>query len=89
MTALPDRLRRWLAALALLAALPAAATDIELPPVDEVFVLSAQATARDRIEVRWQIADKYYLYRHRTSVRADASFTGASLALPKCKAYRD
>ena len=89
MTALPTRLRRWLAGLALLAAIPATAADIELPPVDEVFVLSAQATARDRIEVRWQIADGYYLYRHRTSVKADAAFTGANLALPKGKAYRD
>lgn len=94
MTALPTRLRRWLAALVLLAVLPAAALpafadDLELPPVDEVFVLSAQATARDRIEVRWQIADGYYLYRHRTSVKADAAFTGATLALPKGKAYRD
>ena len=52
-------------------------------------MLSAQATARDRIEVRWQIADGYYLYRHRTSVKADAAFTGATLALPKGKAYRD
>ena len=89
MTALPTRLRRWLAALALTFALPAAAADIELPPVDEVFVLSALATARDRIEVRWQIADGYYLYRHRTSVKADAAFTGGTLALPKGKAYRD
>ena len=85
-------LRRWLASLALLLALPATAAvaqDFELPPVDEVFVLSAQATAPDRIEVRWQIADGYYLYRHRTSVKADAAFTGATLALPKGKAYRD
>ena len=94
MTAFPDRLRRWLAALALLAAFPAAAApalagDIELPPVDEVFVLSAQATARDRIEVRWQIADGYYLYRHRTSVKADAAFAKATLALPTGKKYRD
>ncbi len=89
MTALPNRLRRWLAALALLAALPAAAADIDLPPVDEVFVLSAQATARDRIDVRWQIADGYYLYRHRTSVKADAAFANATLALPTGKKYRD
>ena len=56
MTGLSLRLRRWLAAPALiaglLAALPPTAADFELPPVDEVFVLSAQATARDRIEVR-------------------------------------
>ncbi|HWS77584.1 MAG TPA: protein-disulfide reductase DsbD domain-containing protein, partial [Thermomonas sp.] len=86
--------RRWLAGIALALALcpaatPALAQDIELPPVDEVFVLSAQATARDRIEVRWAIADKYYLYRHRTSVKADAAFAGAALSLPRGKAYRD
>ena len=74
MIGLTLRLRRWLAAPALVAGLLAAArgrvaADFELPPVDEVFVLSAQATARDRIEVRWKIADGYYLYRHRTSVQ--------------------
>ncbi|MGK6698616.1 protein-disulfide reductase DsbD domain-containing protein [Klebsiella pneumoniae] len=56
-----------------------------MPPVDEVFVLSAQATAPDRIEVRWRIADGYYLYRHRTSVKADA----ASPARPwRCRRAR-
>ena len=94
MTALPIRIRRWLAALGvvagLLAALPgAAATDFELPPVDEVFVLSAQATAPDRIELRWKIADGYYLYRHRTAASADAAFANARLALPNGKAHRD
>ncbi|RZA14506.1 MAG: cytochrome C biogenesis protein, partial [Lysobacteraceae bacterium] len=91
MTAPPSRLRRWLASVALLLALPTAsiAQDFVLPPVDEVFVLSAQATAPDRIEVHWQIADGYYLYRHRTSVKADAAFAGATLALSKGKAYRD
>lgn len=89
MTALHTRLRRWLAGLALLAVLPVAAADIELPPVDEVFVLSAQATARDRIEVRWQIADGYYLYRHRTSVKADPAFAGAKLSLPSGDKHRD
>ena len=61
MTAVPIRMRRWLAALGiaagLLAALPAAAADFELPPVDEVFVLSAQATAPDRIELRWKMGE--------------------------------
>ena len=75
-------LRRWLAGIALALVLPAAAADVGLPPVDSVFVLSAQATARDRIEVEWKIADGYYLYRHRTSVSADAAFAGAKLALP-------
>ena len=89
MTAFPRRLRRWLAGLALLAALPAAAQQPDLPPVDQVFVLSAQATARDRIEIRWQIADGYYLYRHRTSVKADAAFPNAQLALPDGAKHRD
>ena len=92
MTAPVSRPRRWLANLALLLALPtatAAAQDFVLPPVDDVFVLSAQATAPDRIEVRWQIAEGYYLYRHRTSVKADAAFASAKLTLPKGKAYRD
>ncbi|MFT4178695.1 MAG: protein-disulfide reductase DsbD [Thermomonas sp.] len=86
-------LHAGLAQLLLLActwlALPATAADIDLPPVDEVFVLSAQATARDRIEVRWQIADGYYLYRHRTSVTADAAFPGAKLALPDGEKHHD
>ena len=83
--------RRRLAGFLLVLALPASAVaqQVELPPVDEVFVLSAQATAPDRIEVRWRIAEGYYLYRHRTSVKADAAFAGASLSLPKGKAYRD
>jgi thiol:disulfide interchange protein DsbD len=89
---LPFRLRRWLAAPALLAGLlaaPAHSADVDLPPVDEVFVLSATATAHDRIEVRWKIADGYYLYRHRTSVQADAAFPAARLALPDGDKHRD
>ena len=86
-------MRRWRAALGvvagLLAALPAAAADFELPPVDEVFVLSAQATAPGRIELRWKIADGYYLYRHRTAATADAAFADARLTLPKGTPYRD
>ena len=94
MTVFPPRLRRWLAALALAAGLPAAAPAPaaivgELPPVDSVFVLSARATAPDRIEVRWKIADGYYLYRHRTSVQARAGFTDAVLALPNGDRHHD
>lgn len=90
MTDLPSRLRRWLAAALLLAALPAAAVDdAELPPVDQVFVLSAQATARDRIEVRWKIADGFYLYRHRTSVKPRTNFSNAQLALPEGAQHHD
>ncbi|RPE75786.1 protein-disulfide reductase DsbD family protein [Vulcaniibacterium tengchongense] len=78
------------AALAGLAAGPAPALDPdELPPVDQVFALSAEATAPDRVEIRWQIADGYYLYRHRTAVQADAGFDAQPLQLPAGKAYRD
>jgi len=89
MTGLLSRLQLWLAALLLLAALPApAAITGELPPVDQVFMLSAKAGARDRIEVRWQIAEGYYLYRHRTSVKADG-FGNATLALPEGAKHHD
>jgi thiol:disulfide interchange protein DsbD len=87
MTRLLSRL--WLATLLLFATLPApAAITGELPPVDQVFVLTAKASARDRIEVRWQIADGYYLYRHRTSVKADG-FGNAALALPEGAKHHD
>ena len=67
----------------------AAITQDDLLPVDEAFVLTATAPARDRIEIRWKITDGYYLYRHRTGVEADAGFTAQPLQLPKGKAYRD
>ncbi|MDR7069847.1 thiol:disulfide interchange protein DsbD [Pseudoxanthomonas japonensis] len=67
----------------------AAITQDDLLPVDEAFVLTATAPARDRIEVRWKITDGYYLYRHRTGVEADAGFAAQPLQLPKGKAYRD
>src|SRR5688572_16074290 len=41
----------------------AAITQDDLLPVDEAFVLTATAPARDRIEIRWKITDGYYLYR--------------------------
>ena len=78
-----------LLAVCLPASAPALAADIELPPVDQVFVLSAKATDRDRIEISWKIADGFYLYRHRTSVKADAGFTGASLGLPDGDKHHD
>ena len=67
----------------------AAITQDDLLPVDEAFVLTATAPTRDRIEIRWQITDGYYLYRHRTGVEADPGFAAQPLQLPKGKAYRD
>lgn len=89
MTTLLSRVRRCLAAFALLLALPATATDVELPPVDAVFVLSAKAEARNRVTLRWTIANGYYLYRHRTSATAGPGFANAVLALPEGAKHHD
>ncbi|MBP6596613.1 MAG: cytochrome C biogenesis protein, partial [Arenimonas sp.] len=84
---------RWL--LALLAALlfaPAtrAVDEADLLPIDQAFALSARATDRGRIEFTWQIAEGYYLYRHRMGAQvADASFTANPLELPAGDAYTD
>jgi thiol:disulfide interchange protein len=97
MTGLPSQLHRALTLLAFLFAITSAtfitpsaqAADIELPPVDQVFVLSAKATAQDRIEVHWKIATGYYLYRHRTSVKAAPGFTDGVLSLPDGSKHHD
>ena len=80
-----------LMALLLTAPLPAkAVSEKDLLPVDQAFVLTASAQSRDRIEVRWKVADGYYLYRHRIAVQVTGSgFVADKLQLPKGKAYRD
>ena len=84
-----------LALAALLSALslsPArAAIDVDdLLPIDEAFALQAQATERGRIEFTWDIADGYYLYRHRMAVQpVDASFKSNPLELPSGEKYTD
>ncbi|WP_372018240.1 protein-disulfide reductase DsbD family protein [Pseudoxanthomonas sp. 10H] len=83
-------LRLPLSLLVLATALPAWAVDeSDLLPVDQAFVLSAGAPAADRIELRWKIADGYYLYRHRTSVKASAGFSGGELQLPDGARHTD
>jgi thiol:disulfide interchange protein len=78
--------RPFTALLALMLALvipPAAAfSEADLLPVDQAFVLSAQAAQRNTIELHWKIAPGYYLYRHRISVKADADFQPEPLTLP-------
>ncbi|WP_337244017.1 protein-disulfide reductase DsbD [Luteimonas sp. gir] len=79
--------RPWyglLAATLLGAVAPVAAVDFDdVLPVDEALALSATAVAHDRIEIRWKIADGYYLYRHRTAAQvADGSFGATTLTLP-------
>lgn len=66
-----------------------AADEKDLLPVDEAFVLEASATSRERIDLHWQIADGYYLYRHRTRVIAGNGFAAGDLQLPAGKAHTD
>ncbi len=91
MPSLPQRLIRSLAFLVLFAAMPALAIDeSDLLPVDQAFVVSAEATAPDAVRIRWKIADGYYLYRHRTSVQvATPSARSAALRLPKGDPHDD
>ena len=63
------------------AAAPSCTDADNLLPVDQAFELSAQATAPDRIELRWKIAPSCYLYRHQLKVQADAGFDKARLVL--------
>ncbi len=89
MPSLPRLMR--LALLLALAPLSAFAADPDdLLPVDQAYVLSASAPTRERIELRWKIADGYYLYRHRTDATVEgAGFSAGKLQLPKGKPHRD
>ena len=82
---------RPLALLALLAlTLPAwALSEKDLLPVDEAFALTASAASRDQIQLQWKIAPGYYLYRHRTSVKADPSFHAGTLKMPAGERHHD
>ena len=85
-------LQRLLAlfAIALVAHPAQAISEEDLLPVDQAFVLSANAVARDSIELQWKVADGYYLYRHRIDVRAEGpGFQARKLQLPKGKAHHD
>ncbi len=50
-----------------------AKSDADFLPVDQAFVLTAASTARDRIQLRWDIADDYYLYRDKVTVKTTAT----------------
>ncbi|HEY0335191.1 MAG TPA: protein-disulfide reductase DsbD [Stenotrophomonas sp.] len=79
-------LTRWVLALCALSlpSLPALAfTEADLLPVDQAFTLEARADSPDSIELQWKIADGYYLYRHRTSVKVLAGYEAGPLTLPE------
>jgi thiol:disulfide interchange protein DsbD len=50
-----------------------AKSDADFLPVDQAFVLSATSPARDRVTLRWDVADDYYLYRDKFSVKTAAT----------------
>jgi len=68
-------------------ALPARAAidESELLPVEQAFALSARALGNDAVELRWQIAEGYYLYRHRIAISAPDGFVPGTLELPAGK----
>ncbi|MEO8365657.1 MAG: protein-disulfide reductase DsbD [Pseudoxanthomonas sp.] len=76
--------------LALVAHPALAISEEDLLPVDQAFAVSANAPARDHIEVHWKVADGYYLYRHRIDVQVEGpDFQAGKLQLPKGKAHHD
>ncbi len=42
----------------------------ELLPVDQAFAFSAKAVSADHIELNWDIAEGYYLYRKKTAINS-------------------
>ncbi|MCC4605717.1 cytochrome C biogenesis protein [Xanthomonas campestris pv. badrii] len=77
------------ASLALVAPAAQAVSEADLLPVDQAFVLSAQADSRDSIALQWKIAPGYYLYRHRISVKSGQGFAAGELALPEGQSKHD
>lgn len=56
-------------------------SDSDFLPVDQAFVLSASSPTPDRISIRFDIADGYYLYRDKTRVVAPGE--AAQLGKPR------
>ena len=59
-------------------------------PMDEAFVFSAASSSADRVTLRWEIADGYYLYRDKLRVEApDGTATLGTPLLPEGKLHVD
>jgi thiol:disulfide interchange protein DsbD len=59
-------------------------------PVDEAFVLSASSSSPDRVTLRWDVADGYYLYRDKVKVTvADGTATLGTPQMPEGKLHVD
>ncbi|MEI6067506.1 MAG: protein-disulfide reductase DsbD [Methylococcaceae bacterium] len=55
----------FLCFIALLTQSPALLADEALLPLDQAFQISAKAVSSDQLEISWDIADGYYLYRNK------------------------
>ncbi len=61
----------------------AAIDEADLLPVEEAFALQATAPTREAIELTWEIAPGYYLYRHRLAAKPQSDVVEpGTLALP-------
>ena len=79
-----------LALIVLLAALPATAQQVdELPPVTDVFKLSADASMPGTLKLHWTIMPGYYLYRGRIKLKGGDGVTLGEPKLPDGKKYHD
>ena len=59
-------------------------------PVDEAFVFSAVSSSPDRITLRWEIADGYYLYRDKVKLAvADEAATLGTVQFPAGTVHQD
>ena len=68
----------------------AAVTEAELLPVDQAYPLSIEAVTADSVQIHWDIADGYYLYKHRMAVTsATPGITLATLQLPAGQKHHD
>lgn len=81
----------WAAAVALVAATaPIHAAGPKLLPAEQAFRLSARALDARTLEVRYNVADGYYLYRDKLRFAVEPSVVGVGApALPPGKPHED
>ncbi|MCU0764799.1 MAG: protein-disulfide reductase DsbD [Burkholderiaceae bacterium] len=64
--------------------------DGDFLPMDQAFVFSAASSSPDRVTLRWDIADGYYLYRDKVKVAVpDGTATLGAPQLPEGKIHVD
>jgi thiol:disulfide interchange protein DsbD len=65
-------------------------TDGDFLPLDQAFALSTSSSSPDRVTLRWEVADGYYLYRDKIKVTvAEGAATLGTLQLPGGKTQVD